>query len=128
MNAWMGDRKPLRLGNLDALRDWGHAKDYVEAMYLLVQKDVSDDYVISSGEQHSVRDFCEVAFSEIGLDYRNHVITEERYLRPTEVDALIANTQKVENKLNWVASTKWDQLAKLMTKHDFEALLKVNSN
>ena len=94
----------------------------------MLQQDLSDDYVVGTGVGATVRDFCEVAFSEIGLDYKDYVITEERYLRPTEVDALIADTSKIKSQLNWNASTRWDQLAKLMTKHDLELLSKVKKD
>jgi GDPmannose 4,6-dehydratase len=124
----LGLQDKLYLGNLDAIRDWGYAKEYVESMWLMLQQDSSDDYVVGTGVGATVRDFCEVAFSEIGLDYRDYVITEERYLRPTEVDALIADTSKIKSQLNWTASTRWDQLAKLMTKHDLELLLKVKND
>jgi GDPmannose 4,6-dehydratase len=124
----LGLQDKLYLGNLDAIRDWGYAKEYVESMWLMLQQDSSDDYVVGTGVGATVRDFCEVAFSEIGLDYKNYVITEERYLRPTEVDALIADTSKIKSKLNWNASTRWDQLAKLMTKHDLELLSKVKKD
>ena len=124
----LGLQDKLYLGNLDAIRDWGYAKEYVESMWLMLQQDSSDDYVVGTGVGATVRDFCEVAFSEIGLDYRDYVITEERYLRPTEVDALIADTSKIKSQLNWNASTRWDQLAKLMTKHDLELLLKVKND
>lgn len=115
----LGLQDKLYLGNLDAIRDWGYAKEYVESMWLMLQQDSSDDYVVGTGVGATVRDFCGASFSALGLDYRDHVETEDRYLRPTEVDALIADSSKVNEKLNWSASTHWQELAKIMVEADF---------
>src|SRR5437899_9861901 len=85
----LGLASELRLGNLEARRDWGHAKDYVRAMHLMLQQPEADDYVVASGESHSVRDFCERAFAEVGLDYRKYVVTDERFSRPASLDQLV---------------------------------------
>jgi GDPmannose 4,6-dehydratase len=118
----LGLQEKLYLGNLDAIRDWGYAKEYVESMWLMLQQDSSDDYVVGTGIGASVRDFCEASFSALGLDYRDHVESEDRYLRPTEVDALIADSKKANTKLNWSATTHWKELAELMVKADIEKL------
>ena len=118
----LGLQDKLYLGNLDAIRDWGYAKEYVESMWLMLQQDSSDDYVVGTGVGATVRDFCEASFSALGLDYRDHVETENRYLRPTEVDALVADSSKVNEKLNWSASTHWQDLAKIMVEADLEKL------
>ena len=114
----LGLQDKLYLGNLDAIRDWGYAKEYVESMWLMLQQDESDDYVVGTGVGATVRDFCDAAFSALDLDYKKYVITEERYLRPTEVDALIADASKIQNSLNWTAKTKWKELAALMVDAD----------
>jgi len=118
----LGMLEKLYLGNLDAIRDWGYAKEYVESMWVMLQEDSSDDYVVGTGVGATVRDFCEASFNALGLDYRDHVETEDRYLRPTEVDALIADASKVKAKLNWSATTHWKELAELMVKADLEKL------
>jgi GDPmannose 4,6-dehydratase len=114
----LGLQEKLYLGNLDAIRDWGYAKEYVESMWLMLQQDNSDDYVVGTGVGATVRDFCEAAFSALDLDYKEFVVTEERYLRPTEVDALIADASKIQNSLDWTAKTKWRELAGLMVDAD----------
>jgi len=118
----LGLQDKLYLGNLDAVRDWGYAPEYVESMWLMLQQDKSDDYVVGTGVGATVRDFCETSFGAIGLDYRAHVETEDRYLRPTEVDALIADSSKTKVKLNWSATTHWQDLAKIMVEADLEKL------
>lgn len=118
----LGLQEKLYLGNLDAVRDWGYAKEYVESMWLMLQQDASDDYVVGTGVGATVRDFCEAAFSAVGLDYRNHIETEDRYLRPTEVDALIADPSKSKEKLKWSAKTHWQELAKIMVDADLKKL------
>ena len=118
----LGLQEKLYLGNLDAIRDWGYAKEYVESMWLMLQQDSSDDYVVGTGVGATVRDFCEASFSAVGLDYRGYVETEDRYLRPTEVDALVADASKVKEKLNWSANTHWKELAALMVNADLEKL------
>ncbi len=118
----LGLQEKLYLGNLEAVRDWGYAKEYVESMWLMLQQEKPDDYVVATGEGATVRDFCEVAFSEVGLDYRKYVETEDRYIRPTEVDALIGDPSKTEKVLGWKAKTHWSELAKLMVAADLELL------
>jgi GDPmannose 4,6-dehydratase len=118
----LGLQDKLYLGNLDAIRDWGYAKEYVESMWLMLQQDESDDYVVGTGVGATVRDFCEASFSALDLDYKKYVVTEERYLRPTEVDALIADASKMKNNLKWSAKTTWRELAGLMVEADLEKL------
>ncbi len=116
----LGLQDKLYLGNLDAIRDWGYAKEYVESMWLMLQQDESDDYVVGTGVGATVRDFCEASFSALDLDYKQYVVTEERYLRPTEVDALIADASKMKSKLQWSAKTTWKDLAGLMVAADLK--------
>ena len=116
----LGQQEKLYLGNLDAIRDWGYAKEYVESMWLMLQQEKPDDYVVATGEGATVRDFCEVAFAELGLDYKKYVETEARYIRPTEVDALIGDPSKAQKVLGWKAKTHWKELAKLMVNADLE--------
>lgn len=118
----LGLQEKLYLGNLDAVRDWGYAKEYVESMWLMLQQEKPDDYVVATGEGATVRDFCEVAFAELGLDYKKYVETEDRYIRPTEVDALIGDPSKAQKVLGWKAKTHWKELAKLMVSADIELL------
>jgi GDPmannose 4,6-dehydratase len=118
----LGLQGKLYLGNLDAVRDWGYAKEYVESMWLMLQQEKPDDYVVATGEGATVRDFCEVAFAELGLDYKQYVETEDRYIRPTEVDALIGDPSKAQKVLGWKAKTHWKELAKLMVSADLELL------
>lgn len=118
----LGLQEKLYLGNLDAVRDWGYAKEYVESMWLMLQQEKPADYVVATGEGATVRDFCEVAFAELGLDYKKYVETEDRYIRPTEVDALIGDPSKAQKVLGWKAKTHWKELAKLMVSADLELL------
>ena len=106
---------------MDATRDWGYAKEYVESMWLMLQKDQSSDYVVATGVGATVRDFANAAFSRAGLDWQDHIEVDQRYIRPTEVDALIGDPSKVENELNWKAKTHWKELAELMVDADIEA-------
>jgi len=122
----LGLQEKLYLGNLDAVRDWGYAKEYVESMWLMLQRDNPDDYVVATGIGATVRDFCETAFSELGLDFEKYIETEDRYIRATEVDALIGDPTKVQKVLGWKAKTHWKDLAKLMVNTDFELLKKRN--
>jgi GDPmannose 4,6-dehydratase len=119
-----GLQKKLFLGNIDAKRDWGFAKEYVEAMWLMMQKDKPDDYVIATNETHSVREFLEVAFGHAGLDWKKHVEIDARYYRPAEVDLLIGDFSKAKQKLGWEPRTKFEELAKLMVDADVELLRK----
>lgn len=111
----------LYLGNLDAKRDWGYAKEYVEAMWLMLQQDQAEDYVIATGETHSVRELLEEAFSYLGLDWRQHLEIDRRYYRPAEVDLLIGNAAKAKQNLGWEAKTKFRDLVRLMTDADMES-------
>jgi GDPmannose 4,6-dehydratase len=119
-----GLENKLYLGNLDARRDWGYAKEYVEAMWLMLQQTDPDDYVIATGETHSVRDLLEAAFSYLSLDWRNHLEVDERYYRPAEVDLLIGDASKAKSKLKWEAKTKFNDLVRLMIDADTEAAKK----
>jgi GDPmannose 4,6-dehydratase len=117
-----GIDKELYLGNLDAVRDWGYAKEYVEAMWLMLQQSQGDDYVIATGESATVRDFANVAFTRANLDYEKYIKIDKRYLRPAEVDALIGDASKAKKKLNWEPKTKWKALAELMVDADIQLL------
>jgi GDPmannose 4,6-dehydratase len=117
-----GIDKELYLGNLDAVRDWGYAKEYVDAMWLMLQQSKGDDYVIATGESATVRDFANVAFTRANLDYEKYIKIDKRYLRPAEVDALIGDASKAKKKLNWEAKTKWKALAELMVDADIQLL------
>ena len=117
-----GIDKELYLGNLDAVRDWGYAKEYVEAMWLMLQQSQGDDYVIATGESATVRDFANVAFARANLDYEKYIKIDERYLRPAEVDALIGDASKAKKNLNWEPKTKWKALAELMVDADVQLL------
>ena len=114
----------LYLGNLDAKRDWGYAKEYVEAMWLMLQQEEPDDYVVATGESHSVRELLEEAFSYVGLDWRKHLAIDQRYYRPAEVDFLIGDPSKAKMKLGWEAKTKFQDLVRLMVDGDMETAKK----
>ncbi len=116
-----GQSKELRLGNLDAKRDWGHAREYVEAMWLMLQAPTPDDYVIATGEAHSVREFCEAAFAEVNLDYRDYVIVDERFYRPSEVDLLLGDASKARNALGWGPRTTFRELVREMVQEDLRS-------
>ena len=116
-----GSKKKLFLGNLDAVRDWGYAKEYVESMWLMLQKDKPSDYVVATGVGATVKDFAEAAFSHAGLNWQDHIEVDQKYIRPTEVDALIGDASKAERDLNWKAKTHWKELAELMVDADIEA-------
>ena len=113
-----GSKEKLYLGNLDAVRDWGYAKEYVESMWLMLQQKNPGDYVVATGIGATVRDFAQAAFEHVGLNYKDHVELNKRYVRPTEVDALIGDPSKVEKVLGWRAKTDWKTLAKLMVDAD----------
>ncbi len=117
----LGLATELRLGNLDARRDWGHAKDYVHAMYLMLQQPEPDDYVVATGTAHSVAEFCERAFAEVGLDYRKYVVTDERFRRPAEVDQLIGDASKARKVLGWAPKYTFEELVREMVQSDLEA-------
>lgn len=112
----------LRLGNLDARRDWGHAADFVQAMHLMLQQPQPDDYVIATGETHSVREFCDLAFGEAGLDYRDYVKVDERFYRPAEVDLLLGDARKAREVLQWEPKYTFPQLVKEMVRNDLDLL------
>ncbi len=116
-----GLQDKLYLGNLDAKRDWGFAGDYVRAMWMMLQQDQSDDYVIATGKTISVREFCALAFGHVGLDYREFVAYDPRYLRPSEVDLLLGDPTKARQRLGWEATTSVEQLAGMMVDADLEA-------
>jgi GDPmannose 4,6-dehydratase len=113
-----GLAKELRLGNLDARRDWGHSKDYVRAMHLMLQQDTADDFVVASGESHTVREFCELAFSEAGLDYRDFVHVDERFYRPAEVESLVGDASKARRVLGWEPTYTFSELVREMVQND----------
>ena len=118
----LGLQSKLYLGNLNAIRDWGFAPEYVESMWRMLQQDKPDDYVVATGVGATVRDFCEASFSILDLDFRDFVETEDRYKRPTEVDALIGDSSKAERVLGWKAKTHWKKLAEIMVQSDLEKL------
>jgi GDPmannose 4,6-dehydratase len=117
-----GKAKDVALGNLEAQRDWGHAPDYVEAMWMMLQQAEPDDYVVATGETHSVREFCEMAFGFVGLDYREYVVTDKMLHRPAEVDLLIGNPAKAKAVLGWENHTNFETLVRQMVEADCRAL------
>jgi hypothetical protein len=117
-----GIDKEVYLGNLDAVRDWGYAKEYVEAMWLMLQQPKGDDFVIATGESATVRQFAEVAFKKANLNWEDHVKLDKRYLRPSEVDSLVGDASKAEKILSWKAKTNWKKLAELMVDADIQLL------
>jgi len=121
-NIKAGLQKKLFLGNLDAKRDWGYAKEYVEAMWLMLQQDKPDDYVVATNETHSVREFLEHAFGHVGLDYNEYVEIDSRYYRPAEVDLLIGDYSKAKRQLGWEPKTKFADLVRLMVESDVAML------
>ena len=124
----LGQAKELRLGNLEAERDWGFAGDYVRAMYLMLQQDSPDDYVVATGETHSVRRFCEVAFGHVDLDYEQYVVIDEAFYRPAEVDLLIGTPAKAEKVLGWTPTVGFEDLVTMMVDADVALLSgKLNS-
>jgi len=129
-----GLQDKLYLGNLDAKRDWGYAKEFVEAMWLMLQQDEPDDYVVATNETHTIREFLDVAFGHVGIDWSKHVAIDERYFRPAEVELLIGDYSKAKRKLGWEPKTKFADLVKLMVDADVQLLrdhregrVKVNS-
>jgi len=117
-----GPDNELPLGNLDSKRDWGHSKDYVRAMWLMLQQEKPDDFVIGSDETHSVRDFCEIAFARVGLDYKDHVTINPEFYRPAEVDILLADSSKARYELGWKPEYSFEDLVNEMVDHDMESL------
>jgi GDPmannose 4,6-dehydratase len=118
----LGLADELRLGNLDAKRDWGYAGDYVEAMWLMLQADEAEDYVIATGEEHSVREFAEIAFEHAGVDLERHVVVDPEFLRPAEVDHLVGDASKARAKLGWEPRVSFRELAEMMVDADIERL------
>jgi GDPmannose 4,6-dehydratase len=116
----LGLQKRLFLGNLEARRDWGYAQDFVEAMWLMLQQAKGDDYVVATGESHSVRELCEAAFGQVGLDYREFVEIDPRYYRPTEVDFLLGDPSKAARQLGWRPRTSFRDLVRIMMESDME--------
>lgn len=115
-----GKLKKLRLGNLDAKRDWGYAKDYVKAIWLMLQTETPDDFVIATGETHTVREFCDLAFKRAGLNYLDYVELDERFIRPAEVDLLLGDCRKAKEKLGWAPETSFQDLVNLMVDADLK--------
>jgi len=116
----LGRQKELVLGNLDAQRDWGHAKDYVKAMHLMLTHDEPDDYVVATGQTHPIREFCQKAFAKVGLDYQDYVRSSPDFFRPAEVDLLVGDPSKAKAKLGWAATYSFEQLIEEMVNSDLE--------
>ena len=116
----LGNQKELRMGNLDAKRDWGFAGDYVRAMWLMLQQDVADDFVVASGETHSVRKFLEIAFAHVGLNYEDYVVIDPEFIRPAEVELLLGNPAKAKQKLGWQPKVSFEQLVAMMVDADLD--------
>jgi GDPmannose 4,6-dehydratase len=123
----LGLAKELRLGNLESRRDWGFAGDYVKAMWLMLQQSKPDNFVIGTGETHSVREFCEIAFSHVGLDYNDFVVNDESYYRPAEVDELVSKPSKAKAQLGWEPTVGFKELVTMMVDFDLERSKKANS-
>jgi GDPmannose 4,6-dehydratase len=117
-------QQELRLGNLDAKRDWGFAGDYVKAMWLMLQQSTPDDYVISTGETHSVQELVEVAFGRVGLDWQKYVKIDKAFLRPAEVDLLIGDCSKAKRELGWTPSVSFKQMIEMMVDSDLKIIQK----
>lgn len=115
-----GEQQFLYLGNLDARRDWGYAKEYVEMMWLMLQQDNPDDYVVATNETHSVKEFCQEAFGQVGLDWEKHVKYDQRYERPAEVELLIGDPAKARKQLGWEPKVRFKELVRIMVAHDLE--------
>tara|TARA_B100000029_G_scaffold240677_1_gene237833 strand:+ start:2484 stop:3467 length:984 start_codon:yes stop_codon:yes gene_type:complete len=119
-----GLQKKLKLGNIDAKRDWGHAKDYVKAMWLMLGQKKPDDYVIGTGEEHSVKEFAEMAFQHVGLNYKDYIIIDEKLMRPAEVNTLLADSSKAQKILKWKPQVSFDELVTNMVESDLEFVSK----
>lgn len=124
----LGLADELRLGNLEAQRDWGYVGDYVEAMWLMLQQDEPDDYVIATGKTHSVRELCEVTFGYLGLDYRDYVVSDPKFYRPAEVDQLVGDASKARRVLGWQPRVSFEELIHIMVDADTEALQRMLRN
>ena len=118
----LGKAKELRLGNLDSRRDWGYAGDYVQAMWLMLQQDKPDDFVVATGETHSVQELCEVAFGHVGLNWHDHVVQDPKFFRPAEVDLLVGDPKKANDVLGWEPSVNFKQLTQMMVDEDLKAI------
>jgi GDPmannose 4,6-dehydratase len=118
----LGMARDLRLGNLDAKRDWGYAGDYVRAMWLMLQQEVAGDYVVGTGQTHSVRELCQVAFEYLGLDYQRYVKPDPRFMRPAEVDLLVSDPSKAREVLGWEPAVSFEDLVTMMVDADLEHL------
>ena len=118
----LGTATELRLGNLDSKRDWGFAGDYVEGMWRILQADAPDDYVLATGETHTVREFCEIAFGHVGLDYNDHVVVDQRFVRPAEVELLLGDPTKAKTHLGWEPKVSFRRLVEMMVDADMERL------
>lgn len=116
----LGLQEKLFLGNLDAQRDWGYAKEYVEVMWMMLQQDQPDDYVCATGETHTIREFCEECFGLLDLDWKQYVAYDERYERPSEVELLIGDPTKLKRQIGWEPKIKFQELVKIMTEADLE--------
>jgi GDPmannose 4,6-dehydratase len=124
----LGLDRELRLGNLDAQRDWGFAGDYVEAMWRMLQRDQPGDFVVATGETHSVREFCELAFGAVDLAWQDHVVIDERFFRPAEVDLLVGDPVRARDELGWEPSTTFPELVRMMVEADLEAVARQQRN
>ena len=124
----LGLAKELRLGNLNSRRDWGYAADYVRAMWMMLRQEEPDDFVVGTGETHSVREFCEIAFECLDLDYNDYVVTDPKFYRPAEVDLLISNPEKAKEMLGWEPSVTFRELVEMMVKADLQQLSKDGSS
>jgi GDPmannose 4,6-dehydratase len=120
----LGMAREIRLGNLDARRDWGFAGDYVEAMWRMLQREGPQDYVVGTGEAHSVRELVEVAFAHVGLDWQKHVVSDPKFYRPAEVDVLIADPSKARRELGWSPRVGFAELVKMMVDADLDRLVR----
>lgn len=120
----LGKQRELRLGNIDAKRDWGFAGDYVEAMWLMLQQDKADDYVVATGVTTTVREMCRIAFAHVGLDYQEHVVIDPAFFRPAEVEVLLGNPGKAERVLGWTPKTSLESLIRMMVDADFKRVTK----
>ncbi len=123
----LGLTNELRLGTMDAQRDWGFAGDYVEAMWLMLQQETAEDFVIATGETHSVEDFCEMAFSHVDLNWQDYVVQDERFMRPAEVDLLIGTPEKAKQQLGWEPKTTFPELVAMMVESDLELVARQNA-
>ncbi|WP_151733823.1 GDP-mannose 4,6-dehydratase [Paenibacillus tengchongensis] len=121
----LGLQNELRMGNLDAKRDWGFAGDYVKAMWLMLQQDKADDYVISTGETHTIEELVDIAFSHVGLNWRDYVVIDQKFVRPAEVDLLLGDCSKAKEKLGWELEVGFEQLVKMMVDSDLERISKL---